>query len=134
MCGNLSLQQFTQPIEQPKHHRRVTSCHFYRLVATCQQVATSLSISSSCNKSVKIRLAAICHLQTYYNLLKQLATSLLIASFDNHLSSTSCRWPCESILTSACCNKLSRCQQACCNMGVFGCVNRSVDIQVSFPL
>ena len=31
----------------------VASCQFYRLVATCQHVATSLSNSSSCNKSVK---------------------------------------------------------------------------------
>ena len=28
------------------------SCQFYWLVATCQQIATNLSISSSCNKSV----------------------------------------------------------------------------------
>ena len=41
------------------------------LVATCQQVATSLSISSSCNKPVEIRLVATSHLQTCYNLLKQ---------------------------------------------------------------
>ena len=44
-------------------------------VASCQQVATSLSISSNCNKSVKIRLVATCHLQTCYNLLQQLAAS-----------------------------------------------------------
>ena len=31
----------------------VASCQFYRLVATSQQVATSLSISSSCNKPVR---------------------------------------------------------------------------------
>ena len=37
------------------------------IVITCQQVATNLSISSSCNKSVKIRLVATCHLQTCYN-------------------------------------------------------------------
>ena len=33
-------------------------------------------ISSSCNKCVKIRLVVTCHLQTCYNLLKQLAASL----------------------------------------------------------
>ena len=36
---------------------------------TCQQVATNLLISSSCNKSVKkARLVATSHLQTSYNL------------------------------------------------------------------
>ena len=57
-------------------------------VATCQRVATNLSISSSCNKSVTIRLIAICHLQTCYNLLKQLETSLLIKSLDNQLATS----------------------------------------------
>ena len=47
-----------------KRHSLVASCQFYRLVETFQQVATNLSISSSCNKSVKIRIVAICHLQT----------------------------------------------------------------------
>ena len=56
------------------------------LVVTCQQVATNLLISSSYNKSVKIRLVATCHLQTCYNLLKQLAASLWITSFDNQLA------------------------------------------------
>ena len=56
------------------------------LVVTCQQVATNLSISSSYNKSVKIRLVASCHLQTCYNLLKQLAASLWITGFDNQLA------------------------------------------------
>ena len=58
----------------------------------CQQVATiSLSISSSCNKFDKIRLVATCHLQTYYNLLKQVVTSLLTVN-----------------LQQTCCNKLSQ--------------------------
>ena len=70
--GNILLVTHSQ-----KRHRLVASCQFYHIVATCQQIATSLSISPSCNKSVKIRLIAICHLQTCYNLLKQLATSLL---------------------------------------------------------
>ena len=61
---------------------------FYRLLATCQQTATNLSISSSCNKSVKIRLVAACHLQTRYNLLKQLEASLWITSFDNQLATS----------------------------------------------
>ena len=42
--------------------RFVASCQFYRLVATCQQVTTNLSILSSCKESVKIRLVATCHL------------------------------------------------------------------------
>ena len=49
------------------------SREFYRLVLTCQQVATNLSISSSCYKSFKI----VCCMQTCeYNLLKRLAASL----------------------------------------------------------
>ena len=75
-------------------------------VATCQQVTTNLSISSCCHKSVKIRLFATCHLQTCYNLLKQLAASLWITSFENQLATdmslTSCRKPCEPILISPC--------------------------------
>ena len=47
-----------------------------------------LNFSSSCNKSVKIRLVAICHLQTCYNLLKQLVTSLWVTSFDNQLATS----------------------------------------------
>ena len=39
-------------------HRRVASCGFYRLAGSCQQVAASLLTSSSCSKSVKIRLVA----------------------------------------------------------------------------
>ena len=37
------------------------------LVATRQQVATSLSISSSCNKSAKIGLVATCYLHIFWN-------------------------------------------------------------------
>ena len=93
---------------------------FYRLVVTCQQVATNLSVSSSCNKSVKIRLVATCHLQTCYSLLKQLfLLSQWITSFDYQLAtsllttcspSTSCRKPCEPILISACSYRV------CCEM------------------
>ena len=75
---------------------------------TCQQVAISCLLKS---------LVATCHLQTCYNLLKQLAKSPLITSFDNQLATsllttcnrlvvTSCRKPCEHILISVCCNKL----------------------------
>ena len=69
-----------------KKFYRVANCQFYRIVTACQQVSTNLSISSSCNKSVKIRLIATCHLQTCYNLLKQLAASKWITSFDNQLA------------------------------------------------
>ena len=57
-------------LHRQKRHRRVASCQFYRLVITCQQVATNLSISSSCNKSVKIRLVTTCHLQTSLQLVE----------------------------------------------------------------
>ena len=55
---------------------RLQTCQLYQLDSTCQQGATNLPISSSCNKSVKIRHVGTCHLQTCYNLLKQLAASL----------------------------------------------------------
>ena len=64
-------------------HRLVTSCQFYRLVGACQQVATSLSISSSCNKSVKIRLVATCHLQTCYASLLTTCNRFAVASHAN---------------------------------------------------
>ena len=44
-----------------KCHRPTKSCQFYRLVVTCQQVVTNLSISSSCDKSVKIKLVVTCY-------------------------------------------------------------------------
>ena len=68
-----------------------------------QQVATNLSISSSCNKSVKIRLVVTCHLQTCYNLLKQLAATLWMTSFDNQLV-TSLLTTCNRLVV----NKLSQ--------------------------
>ena len=74
-----------------------------RIRFTCQQVATNLSISSSCNKSVKIRLVATCHLQTSYNLLKQLVASLWITSFENQLA-TSLLTTCNRLVV----NKLSQ--------------------------
>ena len=59
---------------------------FYQLVSSCEQVATILSILSSCNKYVKIRIVATCHLQTCCTLLKQLVASLWITSFYNQLA------------------------------------------------
>ena len=55
----------------------------------------SALIWSSYDKPVKIRLFAICHLQTCYNLLKQLAANFLITSFDKQLATSllkTCNW------------------------------------------
>ena len=57
------------------------SCQCYRLVAIYQQVATNLSISSSCNKSVKIYKAC-------FNVLKQLVASMWIKSHDDELAAS----------------------------------------------
>ena len=73
-CTHRSRTVFNLLLHSQKSHKLVASCLFYRLVATCQQVTTSLSISSNCNKSFKTRLVATWHLQTCYNLLKQVAT------------------------------------------------------------
>ena len=73
----LGSGQYSPCHTQPKTSQTCCKLSILPHVATCQQIATSLSISPSCNISVKIRLIAICHLQTCYNLLKQLATSLL---------------------------------------------------------
>ena len=72
VSGNAAIETTTVKLllHCQKRHRIVASCQFYRLVVTCQQVATNLSISSSYNKSVKIRLVATCHLQTCYPGLK----------------------------------------------------------------
>ena len=67
------------------------------ILPTCRQVPTNLSILSSFNMSVKTRLLATFHLQIYDNLLKQLAASLWITSFDNQLAT--------SLLTT--CNRLA---------------------------
>ena len=72
-------------------HRLVASCQLYWLVATrCEQVATNLSNSSSCKKSVKIRLVATYYLQncSTCNLLKKLVPSPWITSFDNQLATS----------------------------------------------
>ena len=67
-----------------------------------QQQAINSSISSSCNKSVKIRLATTCPLQNCYDLLlKQLEASQWITSFDNQLA-TRCRKSRKRIIISTC--------------------------------
>ena len=80
------------------------TCCKLSILPTGEQVATSLSISSSCNKSVKIRLVENCYLQTCYNLLNKLQPVEIInlqqvcSQLAKGLSSTSCRQPCKHIL------------------------------------
>ena len=71
---------------QLERHRRAASCGSYQLAASCPQVVTSLLNSSSCSKSVKIRFVAAWYLQTFCQLLKQLASDLWIKSHDNQLA------------------------------------------------
>ena len=86
---------------RPKTPHTVAGCQSYRLVTIYQQVATNVSISSSCNKSVKIRLVANCHLQICYNLLKQFAVSLSTCNkFVDNLQQT-CRQQAVAIHTNA---------------------------------
>ena len=91
---NLQLHAFGYPFKKATDLLQVVN--FTRLLQLVNNFATSLSISSSCYKSVKMRLVATCHLQTCYNLLKQLAAGLWITSFDNQLAT--------SLLTT--CNRL----------------------------
>ena len=58
------------------------------LIGNTQPKSCKLSILLACYKQVKIRLVAICHLQTCYNLLKQVAASLWITSLQNQLATT----------------------------------------------
>ena len=60
-----------------------------------------------CYMSVKIRLVATCRFQTCYNLLKQLAASLWITSFENQLE-TSLLTTCKRLVV----NKLSQAMRA----------------------
>ena len=84
--------------------RLVASCQFCRLVATCQQVITSLSISPSCNKSV-----TNCQKTCSKPVDKKFGQSTCNKSVDN-LQQTSHQQavasPCKRILISACCNRL----------------------------
>ena len=93
----------------------------YRLVATCQQVATNLSISSNCNKSVNIKLVATCHLQTCYNLLKQPAANLWITNFDNQLAidllrQADIRMRSQGLRELVHDKSVASCQQTCCTL------------------
>ena len=95
-------------LHSPKRHRLVASCQFCQLVATCQHVATSLSISSSCNKPVEI------------NLLKQLAPSLLISHLDNERASsllTTCKtWRQQTVASHANASWCRLVVTSCCKM------------------
>ena len=94
------------------------TCRKLSILPVCynlSQAATDLSISLSCNKSVKIRLVLTCHLQTCYNyLLKQLAASPWITSFDNQLE-TSLLTTCNRLVV----NKLSQAMQTHPDVGLF---------------
>ena len=81
------------------------------LLASCQfyQVATSL-VKSGLLQLVACKVITTCHLQSHYNLLKQLVASLWITIN----SSTNCRKPCELILILACCNQGRRGGGATC--------------------
>ena len=86
---------------QPKMLSLIASSQFFRFL---QQISTNLSILSSCKMSVQIRLFVTFHLQTCYNLLKQLAASLWMISFDNQLATsllTTCNRPVVNKLSQA---------------------------------
>ena len=65
-------------IHSQKRQTLLQVVNFTDLLQFVDKVATSSLISSSCNKLVRIRHVATCHLQTCCNLLKQLVTSLWI--------------------------------------------------------
>ncbi len=52
------LHHEDEALYSQKRHKLDASCGFYRPDAICQQVVSSLLTSSSCIKSVNIRLAA----------------------------------------------------------------------------
>ena len=110
----------------------------HKLLQVCQKVVTSRL------QVVKIRLVATCYLQTCYNLLKQVSTSLYML---NHLqqacwqlatdmlsqavaSHANASWY-RLIVTSYC--KMSTCRLACYNLRVFGCVCQAATIQWAKP-
>ena len=64
-------------------------CQFYRLVATGQQIAKTRQYHQVATRVLKTSCCKIvCHLQTYYNLMKQVAASLWITSFENQLATS----------------------------------------------
>ena len=83
---------------------------FYRPAASCQQVATGLLTSSTCSKSVEIRLAASWYLQTWCKLTKRLASSLHM-SISSKPDRTTCSKSDERIKADA-----SWENQTCCKL------------------
>ena len=72
-----------------KNATRLTQAvNFISLVQNCSQFASTLIAPSSFIKSVKIKLDPTWYLQTGYDLLKQLASSLWRKGFDNELASS----------------------------------------------
>ena len=63
-------------------------CKLSILLACCNLLTSCNKQISSSYKLVKIRLVATCHQQTCYNLLKQLASSMWITSFDKSVRTT----------------------------------------------
>ena len=105
-------------VHSQKRHRLAASCGLYRLAASCHQVAASLLTSSSCSKSVRIRLAATRYLQTCCKLLQQLAASLWTSSLDKSVVST-CSKSDERINADASCENQTCCKlifQICCKL------------------
>ena len=82
----------------------------HRLFNNLQQ---NLSISSICNRSVEIKLVATCHVQTWYNLLRQLVAGMRATSFDNQLA-TSLLKTCYGRVV----NKLSQVMQTHSDIGL----------------
>ena len=64
-----------------------TCCKLY-IFPVCFNLSTNCNELVNFIKLQQIRLVAICHLQTCYNLLKQLAASRWITSFDNQFATS----------------------------------------------
>ena len=93
-------------------------CSFFRIFSYQDEVfdvnVTCLDKAIYTNEN-KIRLVAICHFQTCYNLLKQLAASLWITSFDNQLA-TSLLTTCNRLIV----NKMSQSMRIYPDTRLFG--------------
>ena len=115
-CGPVEKKMGMLDLETTQLKTPQACCKLSVLPACCN-LSTNFSISSSCNKSVKIRLVTTCRLQTCYNLLKQLAASLWITSFDNQLATS---------LLGLFIKSVTRCQQTnvapCAFLAVLKCI------------
>ena len=114
-CTGRFTRTGTTNLHNQQRHRLVASCQLYWLVATrCEQVAKNLSNSSSCKKSVKMRLVATCYLQNCSTCnLKKLVASPWITSFDNQLA-TSLLTTCNRLFV----NKLSQAMRTHSDIGL----------------